>query len=221
MFGSRDGDRWIAAGRFPWWLGAVGGLFLVLAAALVATSLVERSPPTFAPTPPGSRPEPDSAGTLQVTLDARDSERWTYFGFAEGRVSTDAFDGWDLAARRFRVVVNGGGDLPGDARAARAGTGSLDSVRSPPDSGWRSTEARGGELRHPLLRDWYEYDFFSHLLRPRPRVYAIRTTGGDHVALRFVGYYCPGTIAGCVTFRYRFLSGPGTEEGDGTSGRSG
>lgn len=221
MSRSRDGHRWNAAGRFPWWLGAVGGLFLVLAAGLVATSLVERSPPTYAPTPAGSLPEPDATGALQVTLDARDSERWTYFGFSGGRVAERAFDGWDLAARRFRVVVNGGEDLPGDALAARVGTGSLDSVRSPPESGWHPTESRAGELRHPLLQDWYEYDFFSHLLRPRPRVYVVRTTEGSHVALRFVGYYCPGTIAGCVTFRYRFLSEPATGDGAGPAGRSG
>lgn len=196
-------------GRFPWWLGAVGGLFLLLAGGLVATSLADRSPPTYAPTPPGSAPRPDSTRALRVTLDARDSERWIYYGFADGRISRRAFDGWDLAARRFRVVVNGGADLPGDARVARGPAGSLDSVRSVPREGWRATETKAGELRHALLQDWYEYDFFSHLLRPRPRTYVVRTTGGRHVALRFLGYYCPGTSAGCVTFRYRFLSGRG------------
>lgn len=205
------------AGRFPWWLGAVGGLFLLLAGGLVATSLADRSPPTFAPTPPGPVPPPDATGTRQVTLDARDAERWIYFGFADGRISRRAFDGWDLAARRFRVVANGGADLPGDARAAVVEVGSLDSVRSVPSSGWRATEAEAGDLRHPLLQEWYEYDFFSHLLRPRPRSYVVRTTGGEHVALRFVGYYCPGTTAGCVTFRYRFLPGPGAGDVAGTA----
>lgn len=205
-------------GRFPWWLGAVGGLFLLLAAGLVATSLADRSPPTFPPTPPGSPPRADPTGAHRVTLDARDSERWIYYGFAEGRVSRRAFDGWDLAARRFRVVVNGGPDLPGDARAVVVPAGSLDSVRSVPDGGWRVTETRAGELRHPLFRDWYEYDFFSHLLRPRPRTYVVRTTGGRYVALRFLGYYCPGTSAGCVTFRYRFLSDPGGGDVARTSG---
>lgn len=204
--------RWPAAGRFPWWLGAVGGLFLLLAGGLVATSLADRSPPTYAPTPFGARPEPDATGARQVTLDARSSERWTYFGFADGRVAAREFEGWDLAARRFRVVVNGGAGLRGSARAARLAVGSLDSVRSAPDTGWRATESRAGELRHPLLEDWYDYDFFSHVLRPRPEVYVIRTTEGEHVALRFLGYYCPGTKAGCVTFRYRPLA-PG-DSGD-------
>lgn len=208
-------------GRFPWWLGAVGVLFLLLAAGLVATSLVERSPPTYEPTPAGSPPEPASTGALRVTLDARDPERWTYFGFEEGRVSNRAFDGWDLAARRFRVVVNGGADLPGEARVAPTGASSLDAVRSPPDTGWSSTERRAGELRLPALEDWYEYDFFSHLLRPRPTVYVLRTSEGGHLALQFLGYYCPGARAGCVTFRYRPLPSAGAADASARDGESG
>lgn len=202
-------------GRFPWWLGAVGGLFLLLAGGLVATSLADRSPPTFAPTPGGPVSDPGAADARRVTLDARDADRWVYFGFSDGRVAGHPFEGWDLAARRFRVVVNGGGELPGGARAAVASAATLDSVRSVPTEGWRATGTKAGELHHPLLAEWYEYDFFSHLLKPRRRVYLVRTTAGDVVALRFLGYYCPGTRAGCVTFRYRALSAPGAGAGPG------
>lgn len=217
---SRDETAWFDAGpggRFPWWLGVVGGLFLLLAAGLVATSMADRSPPTWAPTPPEAGPTSDGDGTFRVTLDARDPARWVYFRFSDGRISRRTFEGWDLAARRFRVVVNGGEGLPGDARAALAGSASLDSVEAPPATGWRATERDGEELSHPLLGEWYAYDFFAHLLRPRSRAYVVRTTGGGHVALRFLGYYCPGTRAGCVTFRFRPLDrpavgGPATSE---------
>lgn len=194
------------AGPFPWWLGAVGGLFVALAVALVVGSLDRPSPAVFVPDTTVAVPGPD--GTRTVTLDARSPDHWVRFDLESGRVVGADADGWDLAARRFHVIVNGGASLPGEAAAAPAGDTALGSVRRPPDGGWRATAADAdGELRHPLLEDWYRYDFFSHLLRARSDVWAVRSASGRLFKLAFLSYYCPGPEAGCVTFRYAPLEG--------------
>lgn len=189
--------------RFPWWLGLLGGLFLVFTAWLVVSSLRDPTPPTYAPTSPGDTAIADAGGARRVTLDARDEERWVSLDVATGRVRDGRPAGWDLAARRFDVIVNGGPALPGDAAVARA-PGPAAEGTEPPDAGdWVGTERNeDGDLRHPLLEDWYEYDFFSHLLTPRSRTYVLRTTRGELVELRFLSYYCPGPDAGCVTLRF-------------------
>lgn len=200
------------AGPFPWWLGAVGGLFVALAVAMVVGSLDRPSPEVFVPDTAAAVVGPD--GTRTVTLDARSPDRWIRFDLESGRV-VGADTGWDLAARRFHVIVNGGAGLPGGAAVAPAGDTSLAAVRRPPDRGWRATAADAdGELRHPLLEDWYDYDFFSHLLRARPDVWAVRSASGRPFKLSFLSYYCPGPEAGCVTFRYAPL-----ERRDGSAGR--
>lgn len=193
--------RW-PEGPFPWWLGLVALAFVGLVASLLVGSLHRPSPATYPPTPPGAAVL-DSGGVRTVTLDARSPDDWVRFDLSEARIAGPDGRDWDLAVRRFHVIVNGGGALPGRAAAAATGDTALSAVRPPTDGSWRTTRADGdGELRHPLLEEWYDYDFFSHLLEARPRVWLIRDTEGEVFALRFLSYYCPGPEAGCVTFRY-------------------
>lgn len=207
-------------GRFPWWLGLLGGLFLVAVAWMVIVSLRDPTPPTYPPLSAGDTAVADSGDALRVTLDARDPERWVSVDLASGRVHDGRVPGWDLAARRFRVIANGGPGLPGDASVAPAGRRDLGGAGATAGIGWTATERNeDGELRHPLLEEWYEYDFFSHLLTPRERTYLVRTTDGRLAEVRFLSYYCPGPEAGCVTLRYA-LSGAGGG-GDDTVGADG
>ena len=55
-----------------------------------------------------------------------------------------------------------------------------------------------------ILDEWYTYSFTSHVLRPKDQTLGIRTAKGQHVALRFLSYYCTGAQPGCVTIRYAF-----------------
>lgn len=203
-----------ASTRGPWWLWAAGVLFAVFALALVVASLRRPQPPTFAPTPRRPRPVGDSlVRDRVVTVDARRSDRWVRFDFSRGSAVGGAEGaGWDLAFRRFRMVVNGGPAFPGRGGVVDLGEVPFDSVGSAPARGYAGTERKeGGEPRQATLEDWYQYDFFSHLLSPRPRTYAVRTADGRYAKVRFLSYYCPGTEAGCVTFRY-------TYRGDGGRG---
>lgn len=205
-------------GRVPWWLPVTGGVFLLLAGILVTDSLRRPSPSMYAPLAPGDPAVADSGPGLRVTLDARDPDRWVYFDFSARRVRAVPDGGrWDLAARRYHVMVNGGEALPGNAAVARAREASLDGPHRVPRAGWTGTRRDGdGDLVHPLLADWYRYDFVSHLLLARPQAYVLRTVEGRFVKVRFESYYCPGTEAGCITFRYVEIPSAA-----GAAGRSG
>jgi hypothetical protein len=209
-------------GRFPWWLGLLGGVFLLSVAWMVVVSLRDPTPPTYRALAGGDTAVTDSGGTFRVTLDARDPDRWVSVDLDSGRVRDGRPPGWDLAARRFRVISNGGDGLPGDAAVARASRPGPSVREGAPEGRWAVTERdEDGELAHPVLEDWYDYDFFSHLLTPRPRTYAVRTTGGRVATIRFLSYYCPGPDAGCVTLRYALPArGSGRSGATGSGGRA-
>lgn len=189
----------------------VGGI-ACLAVGLVALTLVRPEPPTFAPSHIGP-PEREEAprGPVTYTVDASDPDRWVYFSFSSGSVVHDPgrFE-WDLAFRRFRVIANGGEGFPGMAGILDLGEVTFDAVGAAPPDGYDQTLVQQGDSVHPVAERWYDYSFFSHLLSPRPRVYALRTADGRYAKLEFLGYYCPGARPGCVTFRYEYQPEGGT-----------
>lgn len=200
------GRAFRSSGRPPWPLAAAGTVFLAAIALLLASSLFRPSPPTYAPTVTA----PEEVGERlvrdrEVTLDARDPEAWVFFDLSRGAVVSDPGPrGWDLAARRYRLVVNGGPAFAGEAGAAEAG-GTWSAVRVAPRAGYAGTEGRLGENpSHPVLDGWYRYRFLSHLLEPRPVVFALRTADGRYAKLQVRSYYCPGARPGCLTLRYTY-----------------
>lgn len=198
--------------RTPRAVLAGGAAVLVVVVLLVAMSVRRPEPPTFPPTPVQSRAAGDRlVGPTVVTVDASDASRWRYFSFAVGSV-VDSPDplGWDLAFRRFQVIVNGGSGFAGAGGAVDLGPVLFDSVDVVPADGYVVTVARSDSVNAALQR-WYEYSFTSHLLTPKPRVYAVRTVDGRYAKLQFAGYYCPGATPGCVTFRYTYQGAGGVD----------
>ncbi len=188
-------------GGTPWWLVALSATFLAVMAGLLGASLLRPDPPpTFAPG--GVREEgPDGVIRGRQTLDARDPDRWAFFSFRS--VSEPEPVTWDLAARRFRVVVNGGEGYSGRGGARALGDVPVDSVGVVPVEGYVPTKGPlEGDPRHPVLEDWYRYAFLTHLLHARPVTYAVRTAEGGYAVLRILSYYCPGAEPGCLTFAY-------------------
>ena len=39
---------------------------------------------------------------------------------------------------------------------------------------------------------WYEYSWTSHLLSPKPKVFAVRTADSRYAVFEILSYYCPG-----------------------------
>ena len=179
---------------------------LTIAATLVALTLrPAASVPTYAPTAPAPREAPRAlVGPVLYTVDATAPDTWRYFSFRLGSVVDESGQqGWDLAFRRYAIIAGAGSGILdlGEVR--------FDDVRTVPTAGYLGNEG-SGDLRNPAIAAWYQYGFFSHVLSPKPHVWAVRTADGRYAKLEIVGYYCPGAHPGCLTFRYAF-------QGDGTN----
>jgi hypothetical protein len=178
---------------------------LAVAAALVALTLRQPDLPTYAPTAPAPLETTGAlVGPVLYTVDATSPDEWRRFAFRFNSViDGTGILGWDLAFRRFAIVAGDGGGI------LDLGERHFDEVRSVPADGYQPNE-RTGEPRNPAIAGWYQYGFFSHVLTPKPHVWAVRTADARYAKLEIVSYYCPGAQPGCLTFRYVF-------QGDGTT----
>lgn len=179
------------------------GVFLVLIGIVFASSFTRPRMPSFAPSELTARPAGGGLATDTVTLDAREGGRWVFFDFDRG-VTVDSGDdpSWDLAVRRFHLIVNGGGAFEGSGGAVSI-PAAWEEVTEAPVSGYATTRGGlDGEPSNPALERWYRYSFFAHTLEPRPEVYVLRTAEGGYAKLRVLSYYCPEATPGCLTFEY-------------------
>jgi hypothetical protein len=183
---------------------------VVVAALLVALSVRRPAVPTYAPTPPAPRDAGSAlVGPVLYTVDASSPDQWRYFSFRFGSVLENAGPrDWDLAFRRYQVIVNGGPRFTGNGGVVDLGRVALTDVTSVPERDYQVTEG-DAEPRHPALAGWYSYSYFSHVLTPKPRVWAVRSAEGRYAKVEFVSYYCANLAPGCVTFRYVY-------QGDGS-----
>ncbi len=182
-------------------VGAVIGVAVVLAALTLQAPAV----PTYAPTAAHAQEVGGSlVGPILYTVDATAPDVWRHFSFRVGSiVETPGPRGWDLAFRRYSIIA-------GDGVGIRdLGEHRLEDVREVPAAGYMANEGRG-EPRNRAIASWYRYGFFSHVLSPKPHVWAVRTADGRYAKLEMVGYYCPGARPGCPTFRYVY-------QGDGST----
>jgi hypothetical protein len=187
------------------------GALVLAAVLLVVRSLGAPDVPTFLPTVI----EPVEVGEAKVartvTVDASDPDVWQFFDFSSGSVvTTPGSANWDIAFRRFHVVANGGVGFAGEAGILEIGGAAFDSISVVPSEGYIGNE-HAGDSTNAAIERWYEYSWTSHLLEPKPTVYAIRTADGRHAKLRILGYYCTGARPGCVTFQYVYQGAGGTD----------
>jgi hypothetical protein len=171
--------------------------------ALVVLSLREPQVAMHAPTPPAPRDVGRAlVGPVVYTVDASRPESWQYFAFYLGSVIEHPGPrDWDLAFRRYEIIANGGRAFAGEGGIADLGEVAFADVKTVPESGYEVTQG-GADPRNPAISRWYRYGYFSHVLTPRPRVWAVRTADGRYAKIELVSYYCPRSRPGCVTFRY-------------------
>ena len=187
----------------------------VAAVALAAVTFVALTlrPPavvTYAPTPPAPREVGRAlVGPILYTVDATSPERWRHFSFRVGAVVDDEGTAWDLGFRRYQVIANGGRGYAGGGGILDLGDVAFDQIQTVPTAGYEGTESRP-DPHNAAIAGWYRYGFFSHVLRPKSRVWAVRTADGRYAKMEMVSYYCPGARPGCVTFRYVY-------QGDGST----
>lgn len=184
-------------------LVAVFVAFTAVIAYLVVSSLLPRDAPVFEPTPVHPSDPPSHMVQDTVTIDGRDAGAWRFFDFDRGSpVVPPDTAGWDLAFRRFTVIASGGALDLGEADFA--------SVIEVPTRGYVETTF-GRDTVNAALDRWYSYGMLSHLLQPKGHVYAIRTREARYAKVEFLSYYCPGVVAGCLTFRYVYQPGGATD----------
>ena len=191
-------------------LVAVAGI-IAGAAVLVGLTLRQPMVPTYAPTPLA----PHDAGASRVgpvlyTVDATAPDLWRPFSFKLGSVlddtaaaTTGGVARGDLVFRRYSIVAGLGAGIRdlGETR--------FDDVQNVPTDGYVGNEGQA-DPRNPAIASWYRYGFFTHILSPKPHVWAVRTADERYAKLEIVGYYCPGARPGCLTFRYVY-------QGDGST----
>ncbi len=189
---------------------ALIGALVVVAVIFVASSLRGPELEWY----PVSAANPEEAGDtligpLVYTADGR-GEEWAFFDFSSGSVVLDPHPlGWDLAFRRFTVMANGGDGFLGKGGVRDLGPVSFDSVVRVPATGYTPNRA-GGDSATDATARWYDYSWTSHVLRPKPKVFAVRAADGRYAIVQILSYYCPGAQAGCLTVRYRYQGAGGT-----------
>ena len=185
-------------------------LIMVCAVVFIWTSLERPEVPTFTPTVAAAAEVGTEQDARTVTVDASDSEVWRFFDFSRGSVvEAPGEEEWDIAFRRFQIIANGGRGMEGQAGATSLEDMTFESVSSVPETGYVMAER--SDSVNAVLEDWYNYSFTSHLLEPKPIVYAIRTADGRYAKLEILGYYCVGVLPGCTTFKYVYQGGGGVD----------
>ncbi|MGQ0813410.1 MAG: HmuY family protein [Gemmatimonadota bacterium] len=185
---------------------AIVGAIVLAAIVFVAYSLRRPQPDAYPPTPAGMHAARDSSsGVFTYTIDASAVAEWRYFAVTRGSVvaRADAVQ-WDVAFRRYHIIINGGAGFAGRGGALNLGAVPFDSVLAAPAGGY-VTSVAGRDSSNAAFDRWYQYSWTSHVLKPKPHVWVVRTADGRYVKLRIISYYCPGARPGCVTFRYAFL----------------
>jgi hypothetical protein len=193
------------------WLAGI--LFLLMIGVLLARSVLQEEPAGYSLSDLiRPQPEPESLVSGRVvTVDARDPDGWARLDLSRSFQVPDAdVLSWDLGFRRFRIVVNGGRGFRGKAGVVALRERDFEKVSLAPLDGYTaSSVSAGGDTINAELEDWYDYGFFSHLLKPRRTVFVLRTSEGEYAKFRILSYYCPGAEPGCLTLEYDY-------QGDGS-----
>ena len=187
------------------------GFLIIGAVIFVASSLRQSTRLTWYPV---SVIDPQEVGDQLVgpsvvTVDGRVDE-FAYFDFSTGSVVESPGPlGWDLAFQRYTILANGGPNFAGRGGILDLGITSLDSLTTVPTNGY-AVNTGGREVTNPAIARWYEYSWTSHVLSPKPNVFAVRTADGRYAVFQILSYYCPAAQAGCTTIRYRYQGAGGT-----------
>ena len=148
---------------------------------------------------------------IEYVIDATEPDSWVHFSFSSRatfrskEVERKSAE-WDMAFRRAKIVTNGGATRKEGMAGVIAVPGDdFDGITSAPSDGFLSDQASDNpyETKNPLLDKWYNYDFWTHKLKPKNETYIIRTTDGHYAKVRIVSYYCE-KVAACYTLKYKY-----------------
>lgn len=140
-------------------------------------------------------------GTSTTVVDATSMTAWMHVDLEAGTM-TDADGPWELRFQRYHISANAGVEV-----APIAGT-PFAQVTAAPSAGWLRDE----DVDHDGATDyafeqgdgWYDYDATTHVVSPRPLVWALRTAD-QTIKLELTRYYDTAGTSGWITFRWGSL----------------
>jgi hypothetical protein len=147
-------------------------------------------------------------GVVYSTIDATADAVWIRIDLETRAQVDEDDDGWDLAFSRYNVALNGGVSGDGGMAAIVLDGAELDDVTAVPSGPWVTDVADGddhGDDPDYVTAGWYDYDFATHLLTPRPIVYVVRSVEGNAFALQLVEYYDDAGTSGWLQVRWKPL----------------
>jgi hypothetical protein len=130
-------------------------------------------------------------------LDARAEDgHFTFYSLRENRTvppADSASTDWDLAFNSTTILVNGGASGPGMGGAVVLQDTAFAAVtEAPPADSFavdRGTERTETAIPGGAGNGWYDYDFATGIVEPRPAVLVIRTADGRYAKVDIESYY--------------------------------
>ena len=151
---------------------------------------------------------------VSTQVDATAEGTWVYLDLDDGRqlevADPQADPEWDLAFQRFHIKLNGGVSGGADVQATPVEGTTFEALTTAPANGYLADQADGDDDDDDpdyVLREWYDYDFMTHVLTPAAVVYVVRH-GSGHTKLQLDSYYDDAGTSGFVTFRWAPLASP-------------
>ncbi len=160
---------------------------------------------------PNASNDPRDGGGQLTTIDATDEEAWIYFDLETG-TQVDVEDpmtdpSWDLGFRRFHIATNSG--VSGSAGSEVAVVeDAFETVTAMPADGFLVDEADGDDENEDpdyAFHEWYDYNFMTHVLTPKPQTYVVVTGAGNAFKVALEHYYDDAGTSGHPRFAWDTL----------------
>jgi len=158
--------------------------------------------------PPPSSDTGQLSDVRTVVIDASDPGVWAHFHLATGSsfnspaIALDNMQ-WDIAFNRANIATNGGATGKGGVMVAALDGANFTAVTQAPLTGYVEDKRAGGQTANPALAKWYDYNYWTHRLTPKPAVYALRAANGNFAKFQIMSFYC-GAAAGCYTIQFQY-----------------
>lgn len=144
-----------------------------------------------------SRSAPPPSAVAVEDLDARAEDgHYTFFSLRENSlvpVADSASTEWDLAFNATTILVNGGASGPGMGGAVVLDDTSFAAVtEAPPPEAFavdQGTERTETAIPGGAGNGWYDYNFATGIVAPRPAVLVVRTADGRFAKVEIESYY--------------------------------
>lgn len=154
----------------------------------------------------------DDGDVVRTTVDATGDAVWIYFDLESRTQVTVAdpltSDAWDLAFKRYDIATNGGVSGGGGMTVAIVEGDDLSVVTSEPSGPWLADAEDGDDANDDpdyVISGWYDYDFMTHVLSPKPLVYVVRTPEENAFVVQVVDYYDEAGSSGWMQIEWKPL----------------